>query len=666
MNPFIEFINDCGEVFFGSAGLMVIQSSVLIAILFGLDFLLRKRIRAVFRYCLWMLVLVKLTLPSSLAAPYSLGYWLGDTVDRVESSLASSGNPSHASVDGVADSWLEPVEVAIDDFPSQILPVTAEGSALPATDVSESTFFIEGPAGSYAVEPAPAVNLVEVLPVRQADSVGDGAIALTWQAVLFVLWLAVCIATGLLVLQKTLLLQKLVRQAPPANKRLIALFESCIKRMRIGRDIGLGVSPIIPTPAVYGLFRPTVLIPERMLTDELDTDELETIFVHELMHIQRGDLWVKLLQTILQVVYFYNPLLWLANATIRRVRELAVDEAVLVILGKSTSQVYPRTLIKVAGWALDQPMHGLRLIGIMESNDLLTERVNIMLDKPIPRSKKVGVIGLLMLFALGVFLLPMARADVAAPETDSSVAEDVAVSDDIAPPEPADGKEIVVVAEMAPGSVRPAGFVDEPDKSVMAEIDALSEQIELLRHELQMMRNVLHQKETELAKMLNAEVSQLVGSAGGMMGGAVGPSLEWPVIINPPVGYGVGGYGGGGYGGGGYGGGGYGGGGYGGGVAGPSSARPADKKPVGYVGGGYDGGYGGGGYGGGVAGPSSVRPANKKPVGYGGMAGAGALPDNISDEVRKELQRILPGLLREILPKLLAEAMNEAAVNNVE
>jgi hypothetical protein len=33
-----------------------------------------------------------------------------------------------------------------------------------------------------------------------------------------------------------------------------------------------------------------------------------------------------------------------------------------------------------------------------------------------------------------------------------------------------------------------------------------------------------------------------------------------------------------------------------------------------------------------------------------------ALAKDISDEVRKELQRILPGLLREMLPKLLKEA----------
>jgi hypothetical protein len=46
-------------------------------------------------------------------------------------------------------------------------------------------------------------------------------------------------------------------------------------------------------------------------------------------------------------------------------------------------------------------------------------------------------------------------------------------------------------------------------------------------------------------------------------------------------------------------------------------------------------------------------------VGQGSMLGEDALPKNISDEVRKELQRILPGLLRELLPKLLKEAQNK-------
>jgi hypothetical protein len=41
------------------------------------------------------------------------------------------------------------------------------------------------------------------------------------------------------------------------------------------------------------------------------------------------------------------------------------------------------------------------------------------------------------------------------------------------------------------------------------------------------------------------------------------------------------------------------------------------------------------------------------------LLGEEALPKDISDEVRKELLRILPGLLREMLPKLLKEAQTK-------
>jgi hypothetical protein len=41
-----------------------------------------------------------------------------------------------------------------------------------------------------------------------------------------------------------------------------------------------------------------------------------------------------------------------------------------------------------------------------------------------------------------------------------------------------------------------------------------------------------------------------------------------------------------------------------------------------------------------------------------------ALAKDISDEVRKELQRILPGLLREMLPRLI-EAEIKAAKSNI-
>ena len=98
----------------------------------------------------------------------------------------------------------------------------------------------------------------------------------------------------------------------------------------------------------------------------------------------------------------------------------------------------------------------------------------------------------------------------------------------------------------------------------------------------------------------------------------------------------------------------------------PQPAPPLNKQPRrrgGMMGGGMGGGMGGS-MGGGMMMESIGLPEEQPALEQYRVLGEDASPENISDEVRKELQRILPGLLREILPKLLAEAMTEAAGNN--
>ena len=131
--------------------------------------------------------------------------------------------------------------------------------------------------------------------------------------------------------------------------------------------------------------------------------------MHELAHIRRGDLWVNLVQTVLQIVYFYNPLLWVANAVIRRVREQAVDEAVQVAMGEKAGE-YPETLVRVAKLAFERPALSLRLIGVVESKSTLQGRVKRMLERPLPKSAKLGFLGLIAILVVGAILLPMAKA----------------------------------------------------------------------------------------------------------------------------------------------------------------------------------------------------------------------------------------------------------------
>ena len=76
MNALIEALNVWADHALRFAWPMLWQSSLLIGLLFALDLLLKRKVRPAVRYALWLVVLVKLLLPPSLAFPTSAGWWL--------------------------------------------------------------------------------------------------------------------------------------------------------------------------------------------------------------------------------------------------------------------------------------------------------------------------------------------------------------------------------------------------------------------------------------------------------------------------------------------------------------------------------------------------------------------------------------------------------------
>jgi len=97
LNSLISGLNQTGIWFGPYAFAMLIQSSILIVLLLGLDLLLRKHTRAVFRYCMWLLVLVKLILPpgwDGQGTSYPPGedtVYDGSKVERAKKGMARAG-----------------------------------------------------------------------------------------------------------------------------------------------------------------------------------------------------------------------------------------------------------------------------------------------------------------------------------------------------------------------------------------------------------------------------------------------------------------------------------------------------------------------------------------------------------------------------------------------
>ncbi|GEM_PF-2560461 len=390
MNAIVEIINAAGQRFVASALPMLIQSGVLILILLAVNLVLRRKVRAIFRYWIWMLVLVKLVLPPSLGSPVSIGTWFGDKLEVSTTNLFEPEEPLTTQAPVIAD------RIVSRPVPTFVAP--------PAPATETPTRQPTSPTDRTAVEASPPASQIKAAAPTQPP-----ATALTWQGLVLLFWSAAVMALLLLLLQRAFFVQGLVAQAEEPNQALLNALAECRGRLALRGPIALKISPNASSPAVCGLVHPVVLIPHN-LAPKLHGRDVQGVLLHELAHVKRGDLWVNLAQTLLQIVYFYNPLLWVANTAIRRAREQAVDETVLVAMGE-TARHYPETLLHVAKLAFRRrPVLSLRLIGVVESKSALAGRIKHILNRPIPKTARLGLLGLLVVVLVAAVMLPMAKA----------------------------------------------------------------------------------------------------------------------------------------------------------------------------------------------------------------------------------------------------------------
>ena len=367
MDRVIDVLNAAGQAFCVHAGRAFVQSSILIGALLVLDLLLRKRVRAVVRYAMWLLVFVKLLLPPTLALPTGIGYYRPHRTTVVQEPTKPIPAPSPAVV-----------------IPSStpVVARTAESVDVPAV------------AAQSTVAPSPTTEPVRVRP------------AMMWQAWVFLAWLAGVVVLCICLVRRFRYAGRLVRQSVPASGPMQDVLAQCARTLGLRRCPDLRLSDNAPGPVVCGLLSPVVLMPTE-LADDLSADRLRAVLVHELAHIKRADLWVNFIQTLLLVAYFYHPLLWLVNAIVRRLREQAVDETVLVALD-AEAKGYSTTLIDLAEMTFHRPILGLRLIGIAESRKALEGRIRHMMTRSKPSTARIGLWGQVALTVAAVLLLPMA------------------------------------------------------------------------------------------------------------------------------------------------------------------------------------------------------------------------------------------------------------------
>ena len=97
----------------------------------------------------------------------------------------------------------------------------------------------------------------------------------------------------------------------------------------------------VTTPAVTGLFRPTLLLPH----ERYDVQELRYILRHELCHLKRRDMLFKLVLLAANAMHWFDPVVYLMLRQADEDIELACDSAATDGLDRAERAAYSRTLL---------------------------------------------------------------------------------------------------------------------------------------------------------------------------------------------------------------------------------------------------------------------------------------------------------------------------------
>ncbi|GAU79680.1 regulatory sensor-transducer [Fusibacter sp. 3D3] len=103
------------------------------------------------------------------------------------------------------------------------------------------------------------------------------------------------------------------------------------------------ISEKVSTPAVYGIIKPKIIMPDWILPEERPI-----ILAHERIHIRRRDNLWRIVALITACVHWFNPLSWLFLQWFFTDMELACDAKVLKTLGDRSAQDYAATLLSCA------------------------------------------------------------------------------------------------------------------------------------------------------------------------------------------------------------------------------------------------------------------------------------------------------------------------------
>ena len=324
---------------------IIITSSVLILCIMLIRIVFRGKISSRLQYALWLLVALRLMIPATAQIYMAIGsiqeFRIMDLVEMLESRFGDVTEQLEAPV-----SLPMSFSVSTGDTWAGRMAGYVLGQALTYPDTDGPTsVFIAGRIG---------FSLLDIF-----RGIWGGGM------VIMALWMLI---TNIIFTRRLHKGRKEIT-LPESGE-----WNSVIRKTKVYTIDGL------TSPCLYGLpLRESIYLTADIAEDQ---DRLRHVLTHEMCHKKHGDSFWSIVRSALLIVYWMNPLVWVAAVLSKRDCELACDEEALLLLGEEERISYGETLLSIItrkGRLSDIACTATTMTG---SGKSVKERIKFIADQP--------------------------------------------------------------------------------------------------------------------------------------------------------------------------------------------------------------------------------------------------------------------------------------------
>lgn len=234
-----------------------------------------------------------------------------------------------------------------------------------------------------------------------------------YQKPIFLTWVLGVTLFGLRLIGALCYVEYLVKSMSPIyHQNVFKTFMQMTRHFGINDNIRIGESRHISSPMILGLIKPVILFPIGMI-NQLETAEVDAILAHELAHFVRKDIYINVIQTMIEAILYYHPAIWWISANIRVERENCCDEMAIGYLGDNIQ--YAKTLVKMQEIQVNGPTLALNF---NHKNSFFSNRIKRILNMAQTRNfLKEKIITTVVLAILVIFSTKNLTGSQAALET---------------------------------------------------------------------------------------------------------------------------------------------------------------------------------------------------------------------------------------------------------